>query len=209
MAGDTSAELVPLPIAFVGFRMPQAARRRVSTATTTTRGRVFERAHRTVLIGLLNDCLANEICCVLLYSRRQFLAIRQAGGDSAAQFQQNLSDEQSHADRIAVRIVELGGELECQDKILDSIEGLPLHQAETESDLIRATLAAEQWSIDTYLQVLSHIGDTDPVTRNLVDEILATEMRHAHDLTNLLPGSAPAEPLGSPQSSTSKIAAAD
>lgn len=197
--------------------MPRTARQGSSPATPapasfevqSTDGRGSKHGHGTMLIGLLNDCLANEICCVLLYSRRQFLADRQIGIGRTNQFLQNLSDEQSHADRIAARIVQLGGELECQDKILDSLETATLHSLETEAALIRATLAAEKWSIETYLLVLSHIGDTDPVTWKLVDEILATEMRHAHTLVELLPLYAVPDASGSPHPTAPAINAAD
>jgi len=162
-----------------------------------------------MLIGLLNDCLANEICCVLLYSRRQFIADRHISIGCTNQFLQNLSDEQSHADRIAVRIVELGGELECQDKILDSIQSSALHSLQTEAELIRATLAAEKWSIETYLLVLSHIGDTDPVTWKLVDGILATETRDVFTLTELLPLYSASGTADGPHSTAPVINAAD
>jgi len=175
----------------------------------TTNGRGPKHAHGTILIGLLNDCLANEICCVLLYGRRQFPADRQIGIGCTNQFLQNLGDEQSHADRIAARIVELGGELECQDKILHSMPSSTLHSLKTEAELIRATLAAEKWSIETYLLVLSHIGDTDPVTWKLVDQILATEMHHAPTLIELLPLSAATGASGGPHSTASVFNAAD
>jgi len=180
-----------------------------SSEVQTTNGRGPKHAHGTILIGLLNDCLANEICCVLLYGRRQFPADRQIGIGCTNQFLQNLGDEQSHADRIAARIVELGGELECQDKILHSMPSSTLHSLKTEAELIRATLAAEKWSIETYLLVLSHIGDTDPVTWKLVDQILATEMHHAPTLIELLPLSAATGASGGPHSTASVFNAAD
>ncbi len=190
---------------------PPATPAPASSQVQTTNGRSAKRAHCTMLIGLLNDCLANEICCVLLYSRRQFLADRQSGigSTNTNQFLQNLSDEQSHADRIAARIVELGGELECQDKILDSLESSSMQGLETEAELIRATLAAEKWSIETYLQVLSHSGGTDPVTWKLVDEILATETRHPHTLVELLPLYTAPGTAGGPNSNAPDINAVD
>ena len=180
-----------------------------SSAVQPSNARRSKRAHATMLIGLLNDCLANEICCVLLYSRRQFIADRHISIGCTNQFLQNLSDEQSHADRIAVRIVELGGELECQDKILDSIQSSALHSLQTEAELIRATLAAEKWSIETYLLVLSHIGDTDPVTWKLVDGILATETRDAFTLPELLPLYSASGTADGPHSTAPVINAAD
>jgi len=73
----------------------------------------------------------------------------------------------------------------------------------------QSTRAAEKWSIETYLLVLSHIGDTDPVTWKLVDEILATEMRHAHTLVELLPLYAALDTAGRPHSTAPAINAAD
>jgi bacterioferritin len=45
---------------------------------------------------------------------------------------------------------------------------------------------AERIAIDSYREMIQFIGDSDPTTRRMLEEILATEEEHADDLTDLL-----------------------
>jgi bacterioferritin len=61
-------------------------------------------------VKVLNTALATEIICVLRYKRHYFMARGIHSGPVAAEFLEHAGDEQEHADRIAERIVQLGGE---------------------------------------------------------------------------------------------------
>jgi len=50
---------------------------------------------------------------------------------------------------------------------------------------------AERIAIDSYREMVQYIGDSDPTTRRMLEEILATEEEHADDLADLLQDSAP------------------
>jgi bacterioferritin len=52
--------------------------------------------------------------------------------------------------------------------------------------MIREDLVAERVAIDSYSQMIHFIGDRDPTTRRMLEEILATEEEHAQDLATLL-----------------------
>src|SRR5271163_4611713 len=60
-------------------------------------------------VALLNGALATELVCVLRYKRHYFMARGIHAGPVAAEFLQHAGEEQGHADRIAERIVQLGG----------------------------------------------------------------------------------------------------
>src|ERR1700755_1792493 len=68
------------------------------------------RADRETVIKLLNDALATEIVCVLRYKRHYFMAQGLSSESVKAEFLEHAGEEQGHADRIAERIVQLGGE---------------------------------------------------------------------------------------------------
>ena len=68
------------------------------------------RADRETVIKLLNEALATEIVCVLRYKRHYFMASGINAEGVAAEFLQHANDEQGHADQIAQRIVQLGGQ---------------------------------------------------------------------------------------------------
>ena len=62
-----------------------------------------------LVCNILNQALATEIVCVLRYKRHYFMATGLNKDAVAAEFLEHANDEQSHADRIAERITQLGG----------------------------------------------------------------------------------------------------
>ena len=65
---------------------------------------------RQDIIKLLNDSLATELVCVLRYKRHHFTAEGLASPKIAEEFLVHAGEEAGHADRLARRIVQLGGE---------------------------------------------------------------------------------------------------
>ena len=67
------------------------------------------RADRATVIKLLNEALATEIVCVLRYKRHFYMAQGPHAAAAKEEFSEHATAELSHADRIAERIVQLGG----------------------------------------------------------------------------------------------------
>src|SRR4029078_10319195 len=67
-------------------------------------------ADRAAVIQLLNGALATELVCVLRYRRHHFMASGLTAQSVAQEFLQHSIEEQAHADQIAQRIVQIGGE---------------------------------------------------------------------------------------------------
>src|SRR5687767_9154686 len=67
-------------------------------------------ADREIVVKLLNEALATEIVCVLRYKRHYFMASGIHSQAVTNEFQEHANEEQQHADKIAARIVQLGGE---------------------------------------------------------------------------------------------------
>src|SRR6478752_6545170 len=65
---------------------------------------------REDIIRLLNDALATEIVCTLRYKRHHFTAKGLTSPKIAEEFLVHANEETAHADMIAERIVQLGGE---------------------------------------------------------------------------------------------------
>src|SRR6201989_1317688 len=65
---------------------------------------------REDIIKLLNDSLATEIVCTLRYKRHHYTAKGLASPAIAEEFLVHAHEETEHADMIAERIVQLGGE---------------------------------------------------------------------------------------------------
>ena len=52
--------------------------------------------------------------------------------------------------------------------------------------MIKEDLVAERIAIDSYREIIQYLGDEDPTTRRLLEEILAKEEEHADDMAELL-----------------------
>ena len=141
---------------------------------------------RKGVVKLLNDALATELVCVLRYKRHHFTAHGLASPSIAEEFAVHALEEMGHADRLARRIVQLGGEPDfCPETLL------PRSHAGYDSTLelasmIRANLIAERVAVESYTQLVRLIGDRDPSTRRLLEDILADEQRHADELQGWL-----------------------
>jgi len=152
------------------------------------------RADRETVLKLLNEALATEIVCVLRYKRHYFMAAGIHRQPVAEEFLQHANEEQQHADQIAERITQLGGEPNLNPAgILDRshseyVEGKSL------VDMIREDLVAERIAIDSYAEMIRYIGGDDPTTRRMLEGILAVEEEHADDLVNLLATLDPTKP---------------
>ena len=143
-------------------------------------------ADRETVIELLNEALATEIVCVLRYKRHYFMASGIHAEGVAAEFLQHANDEQGHADQIAARIVQLGGEPNFNPDGLLTRSHAEYVEGETLVDMIKEDLVAERIAIDSYRDMINYFGNDDPTTRRLMESILAVEEEHADDLVNLL-----------------------
>jgi len=143
-------------------------------------------ADRETVIKVLNEALATEIVCVLRYKRHYFMASGINAEGVAAEFLQHATDEQGHADEIARRIVQLGGEPNFNPEGLLTRSHAEYVEGETLTDMIKENLVAERIAIDSYREIITFVGNDDPTTRRLMETILAVEEEHADDMLNLL-----------------------
>ena len=143
-------------------------------------------ADRDTVVKLLNEALATEIVCVLRYKRHYFMATGIHAESVAAEFLQHATDEQGHADQIAQRIVQLGGEPNFSPEGLLTRSHAEYVEGETLNEMITEDLVAERIAIDSYREMINYLGNNDPTTRRMMEGILAMEEEHADDLVNLL-----------------------
>lgn len=152
------------------------------------RGAVTEgyKADRETVIKILNEALATELVCVLRYKYHYYMASGINAQSVAAEFLEHANEEQGHADRIAERITQLGGAPNLSPEGLltrshsDYVEGDDL------VDMIKENLVAERIAIDSYREIVTYLGNADPTTRRIMEEILAVEEEHADDMSTLL-----------------------
>ncbi len=135
---------------------------------------------------VLNQALATEIVCVLRY-KRHFYMCKGINKDSvAAEFAQHATEEQEHADMIAERITQLGGEPNLNPEGMLSRSHSEYREGDNMVDMIKENLVAERVAIESYREMIRYFGDNDPTTRRMLEHILAVEEEHANDMVDLL-----------------------
>ena len=142
--------------------------------------------HREEIIDLLNGALATELVCVLRYKRHYFTATGVNSSKIAEEFLLHANEESGHADRLATRIVQLGG---SPDFSPDSLTARSHAQYDDSADLnamVKANLVAERVAVESYRQMIHLIGVLDPTTRRMLEDILADEEEHADELSDWL-----------------------
>ncbi|HJV60173.1 MAG TPA: ferritin-like domain-containing protein [Albitalea sp.] len=141
---------------------------------------------RDDVVRLLNGALATELVCVLRYKRHYFTAHGMDSPRVAEEFLEHANAEAGHADRIAERIVQLGGEPDFSPDTLLARSHAEYDASDDLRAMVRANLVAERVAVETYRQMIQLIGDKDPTTRRLLETILVDEEEHAEDMKDLL-----------------------
>jgi bacterioferritin len=143
-------------------------------------------ADRAIVLRLLDESLATELVCVLRYRRHHFMARGIHSQSVAQEFLDHSNEEQGHADQIAERIVQLGGEPDFAPGSLVDRSHAEYVAGDTLASMIREDLVAERIAIDSYRDIIRYLGDQDPTTRRMLEGILAVEEQHADELADLL-----------------------
>jgi bacterioferritin len=144
------------------------------------------KADRDTVVRLLNEALATELVCVLRYKRHHYMARGLNAQSVADEFAEHAAEEQSHADQIAERITQLDGEPNFNPEGLLMRSHSEYIEGKTLVDMIREDLVAERIAIESYSEIVRYLGDKDPTTRRMMEEVLAKEEEHADDMNTLI-----------------------
>lgn len=143
-------------------------------------------ADRERVIEVLNEALATELVCILRYKRHYYTATGLNAAPVAAEFLQHATEEQQHADQIALRITQLQGEPDFDPSGLATRSHAEYDGSLDLLDMVREDLVAERVAIESYSEIISWLGTKDSTTRRMLEDILAVEEEHADDLLSIL-----------------------
>ncbi|WP_269857642.1 ferritin-like domain-containing protein [Streptomyces sp. RPT161] len=138
------------------------------------------------VLRVLNEALATEIVCTLRYKRHYYTASGLLAEPVAAEFLEHANEEQQHADKLAQRIVQLGGEPDFNPDTLTKRSHAEYDASMDLVDMLREDLVAERVAVASYTEIIQWLGTGDPTTRRVFEELLAQEEEHADDLRGLL-----------------------
>jgi len=122
----------------------------------------------------------------LRYKRHHFTAKGLASPAIAEEFMVHAQEETEHADKLAERIVQLGGEPDFAPDTLTRRSHAEYDGSTDLEEMIRKNLIAERVAIETYSQMIKLIGDKDSTTRRVLESILSQEQEHAEELSDWL-----------------------
>ena len=162
----------------------EQARRNIDDGAVTSAygadlGRVLE---------TLQQALATEVICTLRYRQHHYAARGMNAEPIAAEFLQHSQEELDHAGRIAARISQLGGTPDFNPATLTERSHSEYVEAESLRDMVVENLVAERIAVASYTAIIEWLGNGDPTTRRMFEEILALEEEHAEDRVSLLDG---------------------
>jgi bacterioferritin len=138
------------------------------------------------VLQVLNEALATEIVCTLRYRAHYFMAAGVLAEAIKKEFLQHALEEQEHADRIAERITQLGGEPDFNPETLTTRSHAEYRVGKSLVEMMEADLLAERIAIESYREIVLFLGEGDPTSRRLMEEILAKEEEHAEELRSML-----------------------
>jgi bacterioferritin len=145
-------------------------------------------ADRAVVIDLLNQAIATEYVCFLRYYRHYFMASGMLADAVKPEFLEHAQQELAHANRIAERIVQLGGEPDLNPDTLTARSHAEYHEGTNLREMVEEDLVAERIAIDSYREMINYVGDRDTTTKRILEDILAQEEEHANEFADLLNG---------------------
>jgi bacterioferritin len=103
-----------------------------------------------------------------------------------AELQAHATEEMGHADRLAKRVTELGGEPNFSPDGLSTRSHAEYVEGDTLNSMITEDLIAERIAIESYREMILYLAEHDPTTQRMLKDILAMEEEHAEDLASML-----------------------
>jgi bacterioferritin len=143
---------------------------------------------RDVIVTQLQNALATEWVCVLRYMRHYYTADGLVSEPIKAHFLEHANEERAHADKLAERIVQLGGKPDLDPATLTTRSHAEYQVGKTLKDMVKEDLVAERIAVEAYRELIAYVGDRDPTTRIMLEGILAQEEDHADEFRDLLEG---------------------
>jgi bacterioferritin len=137
-------------------------------------------------IEILQSVLATEVVCTLRYSQHAVAAHGISSEGVKAEFAEHAKEEWEHAQAVAERINQLGGEPNFNPDGLTTRSASQYSQGGNLVELIRENLIAERIAVDHYRELIRFFGNDDPGTRVMIEGILRVEEEHADDMHDLL-----------------------
>lgn len=137
-------------------------------------------------IDILQSVLATEVVCWLRYTMNAISASGIHSESIKKEFNEHARDERQHAEAVAERINQLGGKPNFNPEGLATRSAAQYVEGANLVEMIKENLVAERIATEHYRELVRFFANKDPVTRIMMEDILAKEEEHANDMHDLL-----------------------
>lgn len=139
------------------------------------------------IIDLLNEALTTELICAMRYKAHYYASHGFAPpGDlvklADPELLEYVSEEQGHMEKIAGRIAQLGGFADFNPPLLTQRGYSDYTSTADPLDILKEDLIGERIAMDIYREMIRFVAGRDPLTGELLEEILACEQEHMERL---------------------------
>ncbi|MDK2826390.1 bacterioferritin [Methanolobus vulcani] len=140
------------------------------------------------LIELLNKALADEWFAYYQYWIGAKVIKGPMREAAVAELIQHATDELRHADMVSNRIIQLGGTPVLSPKDWEKLSNCGYESPEDPfvKKILEQNIKGEQCAIQVYNSILGKVKDKDPVTYEIVLQILTDEIEHEDDLQAIM-----------------------
>ena len=140
------------------------------------------------LIKLLNKALADEWLAYYQYWAGAYVVKGPMRPQVEAELREHADEELKHANMLAERIVQLGGQpiLNPDEWAKQSHCGYEAPKDPHVKKILEQNIKGEQCAIEVYNKILEKVKGSDPITFNMVRKIMEDEVEHEEDLQNIL-----------------------
>jgi bacterioferritin len=151
------------------------------------KGRAIVKMDVDELLGLLNKALADEWLAYYQYWVGAKVVKGPMKDAVIAELTLHATEELSHAELISTRIVQLGGTpvLSPEDWFRLTNCGYDTPEDPYVEEILNQNIKGEQCAIKVYSGLLDITREGDPVTYNIILQILSQEVEHEEDLSAL------------------------
>lgn len=139
------------------------------------------------ILRLLNQAYADEWLAYYQYWLGAKIAVGHMRPSIIEEFMEHAGEELKHADQLAERIITLGGTplLKFEEILKKTGCGYLEPSNPKVEKLLEQNIKSEQCAVGAYNAMLEFVKDKDPVTYDLLLDILKEEIEHEEDLQML------------------------
>lgn len=138
------------------------------------------------IIDLLNKDRANELIAIAQYMNHHYQAVGEDFLEVRALFKETALKEMAHAEKLGERISLLGGDPVTKPQAVQNLSAKQVAEGGSINEMVQADLGLEKSAINDYSEHIRMVGDADPVTRRMLEDILADEEEHADNFGSWL-----------------------